>query len=113
MGFDWHIPIIALAFMVMDVVTGVVQAIKNKSLDSTAMRNGLFRKVGFIFVIVLAYMCEYAMGHLDLGFNVPMVAGICTFICLTEVVSILENITKLTPELSDNRVLSYFNRKEG
>lgn len=30
MDFDWHIPIIALAFMVMDVVTGVVQAIKNK-----------------------------------------------------------------------------------
>lgn len=113
MEFDWHIPIIALAFMVMDMVTGIAKAVKNKSLDSTAMRNGLFHKVGFIFVIVLAYMCEYAMGHLDLGFNVPMVPGICTFICLTEVVSILENITNLAPELSDNRVLSYFNRKEG
>ena len=107
---DWHVFAIVIAFIVMDVVTGIAQAAKNKVLDSTKMRDGLFHKIGFMFAVVLACLCEYAMGWLDLGFNIPMIVGVCTFICLTELVSILENIALLAPELSENTFLSYFTR---
>lgn len=107
---DWHIFVIVLAFILMDIITGIVQAAKNKALDSTKMRNGLFHKIGFMFAVVLACLCEYAMTWLDLGFDVPMVGGVCTFICLTEIVSILENVASLAPELSESTFLSYFNR---
>ena len=107
---DWHVFAIVIAFTVMDVVTGIAQAAKNKALDSTKMRDGLFHKIGFMFAVVLACLCEYAMGWLDLGIDIPMIGGVCTFICLTELVSILENIALLTPELSENTFLSYFAR---
>ena len=109
-SIDWHAPALVLCFIVMDVVTGIAQAAKNKSLDSTKMRDGLYHKIGFMLAVVLAYLCEYSMNWLDLGFDIPMVGGVCAFICLTEVVSILENIAMLTPELSENAFLSYFNR---
>ena len=109
-NIDWHVFAIVIAFIVMDVVTGIAQATKNKSLDSSKMRDGLFHKIGFMFAVVLAYLCEYAMLWLDLGFSIPIVSGVCTFVCLTEIVSILENIAMLAPELSENTFLSYFNR---
>ena len=109
---DWHVFAIVIAFIVMDVVTGIAQATKNKTLDSSKMRDGLFHKIGFMFAVVLACLCEYAMVWLDLGFEIPMIGGVCTFICLTELVSILENITLLAPELSESAFLSYFNRGE-
>ena len=107
---DWHVIAIVIAFIVMDVVTGIAQAAKNKALDSSKMRDGLFHKIGFMFAVVLSCLCEYAMTWLDLGFSIPMIGGVCTFICLTELVSILENIALLAPELSENAFLSYFNR---
>ena len=111
-NIDWHVFAIVIAFIVMDVVTGIAQAAKNKDLDSSKMRDGLFHKIGFMFAVVLACLCEYAMVWLDLGFGIPMLGGVCTFICLTELVSILENIALLAPELSESAFLSYFNRGE-
>ena len=96
---DWHIIAIVLAFILMDIITGIAQAAKNKELDSSKMRDGLFHKIGFMFAVVLSCLCEYAMMWLDLGFDIPMIGGVCTFICLTELVSILENIALLAPEL--------------
>lgn len=107
---DWHIIAIVLAFILMDIITGIAQAAKNKELDSSKMRDGLFHKIGFMFAVVLSCLCEYAMMWLDLGFDIPMIGGVCTFICLTELVSILENIALLAPELSEGTFLSYFNR---
>ena len=105
---DWHIPIITLCFMCTDIVFGLLQAAKNKCLDSSKMRDGLFHKIGFIGAIVLAYLCEYALAYIDLGFAAPLAIPVCVFICLTEVVSILENLGKLAPELATNEFLKLF-----
>ena len=88
-AIDWHIFAIVLAFILMDIITGIAQAAKNKTLDSSKMRDGLFHKIGFMFAVVLSCLCEYAMIWLDLGFDIPMIGGVCTFIFLTELVSIL------------------------
>lgn len=109
---DWHMPMITLCFILMDIITGLAQAAKNKSLDSTKMRDGLYHKMAFMMAVVLAYLCEYSMNWMDLGFNVPMVGGVCAFICLTELVSVIENISKMNPELSNSKFLSYFNRSD-
>ena len=106
---DWHVALIVIAFIVLDVVTGVIQAIKNKTLDSSVMRDGLFHKSAFLIAIALAYACEYAMPYLDLGFTLPIVNLVCIYICLTEVVSVLENLGKINPELANSKFLSFFN----
>lgn len=106
---DWHIAAIVAAFVVMDLVTGVTQAVANKTLDSTKMRAGLWHKCGFIMAVILAALVEWAMQFIDLGFTLPMFVPVCVFIILTEIVSIFENICLLSPELANSKLAQLFN----
>lgn len=106
---DWHIAAIVAAFVVMDLVTGVMQAVANKTLDSTKMRAGLWHKCGFIMTIILAALVEWSMQFVDLGFTLPLFIPVCVFISLTEIVSIFENVCKLSPELANSKLAQLFN----
>lgn len=106
---DWHIAAIVAAFVVMDLVTGVMQAAANKALDSTKMRSGLWHKCGFIMVVILAALVEWAMQSIDLGFTLPLFVPVCVFIILTEIVSIFENVCQLSPELANSKLAQLFN----
>lgn len=106
---DWHIAAIVAAFVVMDLATGVMQAVANKTLDSTKMRAGLWHKCGFIMVVVLAALVEWAMQFVDIGFTLPLLVPVCVFIILTEIVSIFENVCKLSPELANSKLAQLFN----
>lgn len=106
---DWHIAAIVVAFVVMDLVTGVMQAVANKALDSAKMRSGLWHKCGFIMVVILAALVEWAMQFIDLGFTLPLFVPVCVFIILTEIVSIFENLCRLSPELANSKLAQLFN----
>lgn len=106
---DWHIAAIVAAFIVLDLATGVMQAVANKTLDSTKMRAGLWHKCGFIMVVVLAALVEWTMQFVDLGFTLPLLVPVCVFIILTEVVSIFENVCQLSPELANSKLAQLFN----
>lgn len=102
--------IITLIFICLDVITGLIQAIKNKTFDSTKMRVGLWHKCGFLLAIALGIICEWSIGIIDLGFTVPIQTPVCAFVCLTEIASILENIGEITPELMNNKFMEIFKR---
>lgn len=106
---DWHIVAIVATFVVLDLVTGVMQAVATKTLDSTKMRAGLWHKCGFIMAVVLAALVEWAMQFIDLGFTLPLFVPVCVFISLTEIVSIFENVCKLSPELANSKLAQLFN----
>lgn len=106
---DWHIAAIVCAFVVMDLATGIMQAIANKTLDSTKMRAGLWHKCGFIMAVILAALVEWSMQFIDLGFTLPLFVPVCAFIILTEIVSIFENVCKLSPELANSKLAQLFN----
>lgn len=106
---DWHITAIVCVFVVMDLVTGIMQAVANKTLDSTKMRSGLWHKCGFIMAVILAALVECAMQFIDLGFTLPLFVPVCTFIILTEIVSIFENVCRLSPELENSKLAQLFN----
>lgn len=106
---NWHIVAIVAAFVVMDLATGIMQAVANKTLDSTKMRDGLWHKCGFVMVAILAALVEWAMQFIDLGFTLPLFVPVCVFIILTEIVSIFENVCKLSPELADSKLAQLFN----
>jgi toxin secretion/phage lysis holin len=108
MQIDWHILIVFLVFIVLDVITGIIKAVMNKELNSTIMRNGLFHKSAFLVAIAFAYSCEYGMTYLDLGFSLPIVGSVCIYICLTETVSILENLGSINPELANSKFMNLF-----
>lgn len=90
---------LSIAFMMVDVFTGVLKAVKNKELSSTRAREGIYKKASFILFIAFGYLADYAMQYIDLGFNFPAAATICTLIILTEAISVLENLGQINPDL--------------
>lgn len=106
---------LALCFMMVDVITGILKAIKGKELSSTKAREGIYKKASFIVFIAFGYLADYAMAYVDLGFNFPAAATICTLVIVTEAISILENLGKINPELVAlvAPFLSALNKKEG
>ena len=106
---------LALAFMVIDVFTGVLKAVKNKELNSTKAREGIYKKASFILFIAFGYLADYAMVYVNMGFNFPAAATICTLIIVTEAISILENLGQINPDLVKlvAPFLSALNKKEG
>ena len=106
MPIDQRIIYIALIFMGLDILTGLVKAAKEHDIRSEKLREGLWHKLGFILAIIAGYLVEYLITIIDtaqLGFtvNVPIMLTICGYIILTELVSVFENISKISPELKD------------
>lgn len=105
---------LALAFMAIDVFTGVLKAVKNKELNSTKAREGIYKKASFILFIAFGYLADYAMDYVNMGFNLPAAATICTLIIVTEAISVLENLGQINPDLVKlvAPFLSALNKKE-
>lgn len=99
MLIDYHVFAIVAGFIILDVASGFSQAVANGTVSSVKMRQGLWHKSAYVIAIVLALLCEYSTHYLELGFTVPITIPICSFICLTELVSIIENLGKLNPDI--------------
>ena len=102
MNTVYSVPIevkLSVAFMMVDVFTGILKAVKNKELSSTRAREGIYKKASFILFIAFGYLADYAMEYVDLGFNFPAAATNCTLIILTEAISVLENLGQINPDL--------------
>ena len=108
MYLDYHQLTIVALFIIMDIASGIAQAVANHTLSSEKMRRGIYHKLGYIMVIALAILCEYATMHLDLGFTAPLITPCVVMISLTEIVSIIENIQNLNPEIGDIGVFQLF-----
>ena len=90
---------ISLAFMLIDVATGVLKAVKNKDLNSTKAREGIYKKASFILFIAFGYLSEVAMQYVDLGFSFPAGGTVCLLVILTAAISVLENLGNINPDL--------------
>lgn len=92
--------LVALIFNGLDLITGIVGAIRDgEQIKSSKLRDGLFKKVGFIFCYALGVIINYAENLMTLPFGVDLVPVICTYAVITEVVSIIENIAKINPDI--------------
>lgn len=94
----------ALVFIAFDVLTGYLAAAKNQALNSTVMRNGLWNKLGEICSIAIGYLVEFAVAvygsdFTELTVNIPIATGICAYIAVYELTSIIENIGCLNMDL--------------
>lgn len=77
-----------LIFCLADILTGFIQAIINKNVDSKIMRTGLLHKSLITIILFLSFI-------LDLTFSLDFVSKIvCSYIILMELTSILENLKK-------------------
>lgn len=95
-------------FILLDMVTGLVKAFKEKKYTSSVMREGLFHKCGSILCVVFGVLIDYAQGFLDLGVSVPVAVSVCAYIVLMEIGSIIENVCAINPEIMPDKLKSYF-----
>lgn len=99
---------VAFALIVLDYITGIVKAVCKKNLSSSRMREGLWHKCGFVLAICLAWVIECGEQHVTLPFTVPVLVAVCTYIIITEITSIIENLGQINPELQSTKFLDIF-----
>lgn len=99
---------VALVFNALDVLTGVVSAIKNKDIKSANLRDGLFKKVGFIFCYFTAWLVDGYGDVIGFKLGVAILPVIVLYACTTELVSILENISKINSDLLPGKLMELF-----
>ena len=104
--------IVALVFNALDIVSGLVAGIKNKDIQSSKLRDGLFKKVGFIFCYLMAWLIDTEGTVIGFQINVKILPIIILYVCTTEVVSILENISKINPDLLPSKLMELFHIKK-
>lgn len=91
---------IVLIFISFDILFGLVQAIANQNFKSSIMRQGLFHKLGEILAYAFGVMCDSALPLVDIMVPFSLAGAITIYVVVMEIGSILENISKLSPELA-------------
>lgn len=102
---------IVCAFVLLDVVSGLAAAIKNKELSSSVMHEGLYNKLGEVLLLVVAMFVGSILDippFTQLGIPPEVMYLVALYITLMELVSILENICKLNPSLPIAKILAIF-----
>ena len=94
---DYRYIIVALIFIVFDVVTGVLQALINGTFKSHIMRKGGYRKLCLIVCIAFGVALDYSQTLVDLGFTFPCLRMITCYITFMEIMSIIENLNLAFP----------------
>lgn len=102
--------IVTACFIVLDMITGLIKAFKEKKYCSSIMREGLFHKSGSILCVAFGVLMDYAQNFLDLGVSIPVATSICAYICLMEVGSIIENVVTINPEIMSEKIKGYFQK---
>lgn len=99
---------IGLVFNIFDLISGIFVAIKQKDLQSCKLRDGIFKKFGFIFCYVLAYLIDNFGEEIGFKLSVSILPAVIAYVVFTEVISIIENITKLNPDLLPEKLKELF-----
>lgn len=102
--------VITGAFIMLDYITGIVKAFKEKAYSSTVMRQGLYHKSGSILCIAFGVLVDYAQNYLDLGVSFPVAISMCSYIILMEIGSIIENVCRINPEIIPEKIQAYFEK---
>jgi toxin secretion/phage lysis holin len=105
--------LVAVGFHIFDMLTGIIAAVKAKDLQSSKMRDGLFKKIGFIACYVLAILIDTQGAYIGLNLGVKTLPIIALYAVSTEIVSIIENISKINPDLLPDTLKNLFHINKG
>ena len=96
---NYWIMILALSLILFDIVTGLLKAIKNKNLDSTRLREGLYHKLAECLALVCPGLLYYGAIYAGIEIPFPMIEVVASYICVMEVISAIENLCEVNPDL--------------
>ncbi len=107
-----NVSIVCGILIIMDIVCGTVAAMRNKELCSSIVREGMYNKIGEAMFLLIGIIANeiLAMPPFDgLGISPDIAYLVAAYIAWMELVSILENICKINPELPLAKILMIFN----
>lgn len=107
-----NVSIVCGILIIMDIVCGTIAAMRNRELCSSIAREGMYNKIGEAMFLLIGIIANeiLAMPPFDgLGISPDIAYLVAAYIAWMEVVSILENICKINPELPFAKILMMFN----
>lgn len=96
--------IICLIMNVLDIISGLIIAIKNKNIVSGKLRDGIFKKFGFLVIYILCYIVDKYGILFGIALPISLSTLSCTYIFFTECVSIYENSKKLNKQVGGLKI---------
>lgn len=100
-------------FILLDMATGIIKAFKEKSYNSSVMREGLFHKCGSVLCVAFGVLVDYTQTLVDIGVTVPVAVSICVYIILMEIGSVIENICAINPDILPDKIKGFFAKLGG
>lgn len=107
-----NVSIVCGILIIMDIVCGTVAAMRNRELCSSIAREGMYNKIGEAMFLLIGIIANeiLAMPPFDgLGISPDIAYLVAAYIAWMELVSILENICKINPDLPFAKILMMFN----
>lgn len=86
-------------FIIFDIITGLIKGVYNEGLNSTYLRRGLFHKLSEVLATIGAGLLENGAKYVAIGVELPILITVASYICLMELISILENLAEVNPKL--------------
>lgn len=119
--------IVTALAIVADVVTGFAGAVKTGTVMSGKMREGLWHKAGFVGIIAVSFIAQFFIAHIDVSTvsvpyivdmcaalaSIPLVLATCVWVICTELVSIMENLCILNPDIAKSPIGRIFAHSDG
>lgn len=94
--------LVALAFTLLDFVLGFFGAVIRKEVSSKVLREGIGHKLASMAFVAAADLLDAAIGTEKLIGVEPVMLVVCVYLIFMELVSVLENIRKMNPDMRDN-----------
>ena len=84
-----YIILVPAVLMVIDIIVGILNAWKSKTIKSSKLRDGIVHKFDELIIIIVALFLQFTLG---LPREIPVFSA--TYIIIMELISILENLAK-------------------
>ena len=106
--------VLALIFILLDIVSGILAAAVHGKISSSAMRSGLYHKTAEILLMSVGVVGQIAVSYTGLNGVIPdaIFQSVIVYVVAMELVSILENINKANPKLKLNALKAMFGRQQ-
>lgn len=96
----WVIKVIyiTIALILTDIVSGILKAAYQKKLNSKSIKKGGLKKLSSLIIIITCMIIEHGLILLDYQY-IPLTLIACIYISIMEVISIIENIQVMNPNI--------------
>lgn len=107
---DWTMFLICFAFILLDIISGVIKACVENDFSSSKMREGLMHKAGTLMVLLCAGLCDVCMSiaKIELPYSVGIVDTFGVLVIAMEISSVLENCIAINPDLKNLPLFKIF-----